>query len=269
MLQTFAPGVWKPDDDPVELYYLPDDFSQANDLAAENPDKVAELQKLFWEEADKYHVKPLLAGFSPFFGILPPLAGKTTTTYYGNVQNVAPGKVPRIYNHSYTISADLHIPDGGAEGVIVADAGHLGGFTLYIEDGVLKHTYAFLGVFEYRQVSEGELPTGDVNVRMEFTADEAKPATPGDVSLLVNGEVVGTGRLDHTVPFGFSGYAGLDVGCDNGLVVDRNYADRAPFAFTGTVKKVVFDVAPHADADDEHALHEHASQGHTARGITA
>jgi hypothetical protein len=214
-------------------------------------------------------VKPLLAGFSPFFGILPPLGTNSTTTYYGNVQNVAPGKVPRIYNHSYTISADLHIPEGGAEGVIVADAGHLGGFTLYIEDGKLKHTYAFLGVFEYRQVSEGDLPTGDINVRMEFAADEAKPATPGDVSLLVNGEVVGTGRLDHTVPFGFSGYAGLDVGCDNGLVVDRNYADRAPFAFTGTVKKVVFDVAPYADAADEHALHEHASQGHTARGITA
>jgi arylsulfatase len=153
--------------------------------------------------------------------------------------------------------------------VIVADANHLGGFALFVQDGKLKHTYAFLGVFEYRQVSEGELPTGDVNVRMEFTADEAKPATPGDVSLLVNGEVVGSGRMDHTVPFGFSGYAGLDVGCDNGLVVDRDYADRAPFAFTGTVKKVVFDVAPHPDAGDEHALHEHASQGHTARGITA
>jgi arylsulfatase len=75
--------------------------------------------------------------------------------------------------------------------------------------------------------------------------------------------------LDHTVPFGFSGYAGLDVGRDNGLVVDRSYADKAPFAFTGTVKKVVFDVAPHLAHEDEHALHEHAAQGHTARGITA
>ena len=66
--------------------------------------------------------------------------------------------------------------------------------------------------------------------------------------------------MDHTVPFGFSGYSGLDVGRDNGLVVDRSYADKAPFAFTGTVKKVVFDVAPHLDADDELALHEHAQQ---------
>src|ERR1039458_6058917 len=113
--KRFAPGVWNPDEDPVELYYLPDDFSQANDLSASHPEKVKELQALFWEEAEKYNIKPLLAGFSPFFGILPPLGTQTTTTYYGDVQNVAPGCVPRVYNHSYTISADLHIPDGGAE----------------------------------------------------------------------------------------------------------------------------------------------------------
>jgi hypothetical protein len=269
LLKQFAPGVWNPDEDRVELYYLPDDFSQATDLSAANPEKVAELKALFWEEAEKYDIKPLLAGFSPFFGILPPLGTKTTTTYYGDVQNVAPGLVPRVYNHSYSISADLHIPEGGAEGVIVADAGHLGGFSLFVQDGKLKHTYAFLGVFEYKQESGGDLPTGDVNVRMVFAADEAKPATPGQVTLFVNGEPVGGGRMDHTVPFGFSGYAGLDVGRDNGLVVDRRYADKAPFAFTGTVKKVVFDVAPHLDEDDEHALHEHAHQASTTRGITA
>jgi arylsulfatase len=269
MLKTFAPGVWDPDADPVELYYLPDDFYQAVDLAASRPDKVSELQDLFWEEAEKYNVKPLLAGFSPFFGILPPLGENTTVTYYGNVQNVAPGLVPRIYNHSYTISADLHIPDGGAEGVIVADGGHLGGFSLFVEDGRLKHTYAFLGVFEYRLESQGKLPTGDVNVELTFAADAAKPATPGTLTLFVNGQPAGSGRLDHTVPFGFSGYSGLDVGQDNGLVVDRHYAGKAPFAFTGTVKKVVFDVAPHLEAQDERDLHEHASQGHTVRGVTA
>jgi arylsulfatase len=178
---------------------------------------------------------------------------------------VALGYVPQIYNHSYTISADLHIPDGGAEGVIVADANHLGGFALFVQDGKLKHTYAFLGVFEYRQESEGELPTGDVNVQMSFVADDAKPATPGQVTLYVNGKAVGHGRMDHTVPFGFSGYSGVDVGRDNGLVVDRSYAGEAPFAFTGTVKKVVFDVAPHPDGQDEDALHAHAHQAHAAR----
>ena len=163
------------------------------------------------------------------------------------MQNIAPGAVPRVYNHSYTISADLHIPDGGAEGVIVAEASHLGGFSLFVQDGKLKHTYAFLGVFEYHQESENELPNGDVTVEMTFAADEPKPATPGQVTLFVNGEPVGSGRMDHTVPFIFSGYAGMDVGRDNGLVVDRSYADKAPFAFTGTIKKVVFDVAPHLD----------------------
>ena len=72
--------------------------------------------------------------------------------------------------------------------------------------------------------------------------------------------------MDHTVPFSFSGYAGMDIGRDNGLVVDRSYVDKAPFAFTGTVKKVVFDVAPHLDDKDEQALHEHASQAATVRG---
>jgi hypothetical protein len=153
--------------------------------------------------------------------------------------------------------------------VIVADANHLGGFALFVQDGKLKHTYAFLGVFEYRQESAGELPTGDVNVQMRFVADEAKPATPGQATLYVNGEPVGSGRLEHTVPFGFSGYSGLDVGRDNGLVVDRSYAAKAPFAFTGTVRKVVFDVAPHPDGKDELALHANAQQAHTARGINA
>jgi hypothetical protein len=118
-------------------------------------------------------------------------------------------------------------------------------------------------------IANKTLPTGDVNVQMRFVADEAKPATPGQATLYVNGEPVGSGRLEHTVPFGFSGYSGLDVGRDNGLVVDRSYADKAPFAFTGTVKKVVFDVAPHPDGKDELALHANAQQAHTARGINA
>jgi hypothetical protein len=126
-----------------------------------------------------------------------------------------------------------------------------------------------LGVFEYRQESDSAMPSGDVTVQMTFAADEAKPATPGDVTLFINGQQVGKGRMDHTVPFGFSGYSGLDVGRDNGLVVDRAYADRAPFAFTGTVKKVVFDVAPHLDAQDENDLHAKAHQSDAVRGINA
>ena len=129
-LKPYAPGVWDPDYDPAELYYLPDDFTQAHDLAAENPEKVQELKDLFWEEAEKYNVLPLMATLAGFFGIVPPLPAATKQEYRGGVQNVLAGMIPRIYNHSYAISADLVIPPGGAEGVIVAEADHLGGFSL-------------------------------------------------------------------------------------------------------------------------------------------
>src|SRR5438270_6411369 len=171
-------------------------------------------------------------------------------TFYDSVLNVASGTITRIFNHSYTISAELEIPEGGAEGVIVAESDHLGGFSLFVQDGKLKHTYSFVGVFEFKQESETPLPTGSVSVRMEFAADAPKPATGGDVTLFVNDERVGGGRMEHTVPVRFTGYAGMDIGRDNGMPVDRSYADKSPFAFTGTVKKVVFDVAPHLDDKD-------------------
>jgi hypothetical protein len=94
-------------------------------------------------------------------------------------------------------------------------------------------------------------------VKMLFTADEAKPGTGGTVTLWANGKVIGDGKMPHTVPIAFSSYAGMDIGRDNGLVVDLAYEDKAPYPFTGTVKKVVFDLKP-ATHEDEKALHEHA-----------
>ena len=175
--------------------------------------------------------------------------------------------IPRIYNHSYAISADLVVPAEGAEGVIVAEADHLGGFSLFVADGKLTHTYSMMGVFIYKQQATEPLPAGEVNVRMEFAADAAKPATSGDSTLLVDGKTVATGRMDHTVPIRFSAYAGMDIGRDNGGVVDLSYADQKPFAFTGTIKKVVFDIQPHPSAKDEDALHAAAHHGHAAHGI--
>src|SRR5512144_885984 len=103
----------------------------------------------------------------------------------GDVQNVAPGMIPRIYNRSYAISADLDVPDGGVEGVIVAEADHLGGFSLFVDDGKLTHTYSMMGVFVFRQQAEEPLPEGEVRAGMEFAADEAKPATGGEVTLFI------------------------------------------------------------------------------------
>jgi arylsulfatase len=268
-LQRFAPGVYDPDTDVWELYFLPDDFSQAHDLAAAHPDKVRDLQELWWQEAERNRVLPLLGCFSIFFGILPPLPPETRFEFAGDVQNVQRGMVPRVSGRSYAIEAQLHVPKGGAEGVIVANADFIGGFGLWVDGkGLLHHTYSFLGVETYKQVASKKLPTGDVTVRMLFEADENKPGTGGIVSLWANDQQIGEGKMQRTVPVAFSSYAGMDIGRDNGLVVDRAYEDKAPYAFTGTVKKVVFDLRP-AIPEDEHALHQHSSSHAVAHGIGA
>ena len=265
----FAPGVYDPDGDTWELYHLPDDFSQARDLADEQPEKLAELKALFWEEAEKHNVLPLLAGFSVFFGILPPMPTVTRHTFHGDVQNIASGMIPRVYGRSYAIEAELVVPEQGAEGVIVAEADEMGGFALWVDDeGLLHHSYSMIGVEQYRQVSTEPIPTGEVTVRMQFDADREERSAGGTVSLFANDRMVGEGRLEKTVFFRFSGYAGMDIGRDNGLVVDRAYAAKAPYPFTGTVKNVVFDLKP-AKHEDEKALHEAAAHAATAHGISA
>jgi arylsulfatase A-like enzyme/uncharacterized membrane protein len=268
-MKRFAPGVYDPGKDLWELYYLPDDFSQAHDLAADNPGKLAELQELWWAEAERNRVLPLLGGLSVFFGILPPLPTITRFTFAGDVQNVQRGMVPRVMGRSYAIEAELDVPQTGAEGVIVANADFIGGFGLWVDgNGMLNHTYSFLGVETYKQASTEKIPAGEVTVKMLFEADLPKPGTGGTVTLWANDRQIGEGRIDHTVPVAFSSYAGMDIGRDNGLVVDRAYEDNAPYAFTGTVKKVVFDLTP-ATHDDEQALHEHAAVqaiGHGAAG---
>jgi arylsulfatase len=259
-LARFRPGSgYDPDGDAWELYYLPDDFSQARDLAAAHPEKLIELKELFWQEAERNRALPLLGGLAVFFGILPPMPTTTRFEYAGDVQNVSTTVIPRIYGRSYAIEADIHVPEGGAEGVLCAFADFIGGFSLWIDDrGHLVHTYQFLGVETYKQVSAGPIPTGDVLVKMLFEIDEPKPGSGGAVTLWANGEQIGEGRLDHTCAMLFTTYAGMDMGRDNGGVVDDAYEDRAPYAFTGTLRKVVFDLKP-AGAEAELALHEHAS----------
>ncbi len=263
-----APGVYDAEQDVWELYYLPDDFTQAHDLAAEQPERLAELKELFWSEAERNRVLPLLGGFSIFFGMLPPLPTVTRYPFAGDVQNVQRGMVPRVYGRSYAIEADLWLPESGAEGVIVANADFIGGFALWVDgERLLHHTYSFLGVETYRQVSATPLPTGDVSVKMLFEADATIPGTGGRVTLWANGEQVAEGKLARTVPVAFSSYAGMDIGRDNGLVVDREYEPRAPYAFTGTVRRVVFDLRPalHSDVTQ---LHQHAASNAVAHGLS-
>jgi arylsulfatase len=245
-MSKYGPGGgWDPDKDKWELYNLDEDFSEATDLAAKYPEKLSELKKLFWEEAQKYHVTPLMAGLAQFYGFKGPAAPRTKFTFYPGTENVGSGMIPQVYNRSFTIDAALTIPAGGAEGVIVAEADFMGGFALYVEGGKLKYTYSFLGLKSETLTSSEALPTGEVAVRYAFTAD--KPGTPGTGGkgrLFVNGKAVGEDRWEYTVPLRFSSYAGMDIGKDNGDPVSPSYASKSPFAFTGTIGKVVFDLAP-------------------------
>jgi arylsulfatase A-like enzyme/uncharacterized membrane protein len=265
-MRRFSPGVYDPENDTWELYYLPDDFSQAHDLSAQQPEKLAELKNLFWQEAERNRVLPLLGGAAVFFGMLPPMPTVTRFPFAADVQNVACTLLPRILGRSYAIEAELNVPDGGAEGVLVAHADFIGGFALWVDaKGLLNHTYQFLGVDTYKQTSTTPIPAGDVTVKMLFEADEPKPGTGGRVTLWANDEQIGEGRMPQTVSMGFSTYAGTDIGRDNGGVVDLAYEDKAPYAFTGTVKQVVFDLTPtHHEA--EKALHAHQAMQSVGQG---
>ena len=250
----FAPGKWNPDNDKCELYNLDEDFSQANDVADKYPDKVREMKALFWTEAERYQVLPLFAELAFLWGFPKDSTGQTKFIYYNGTENISAGMIPPIYNRSYSISADLDNPGRsglglrpGIAGVIVAEGSFLGGFSLYVEEGRLKHTYSFLGLKLDTITSRDELPRGKVNVRYEFTADKpGEFATSGTSRLFINGKQEAEGKIEHTVPLRFTAYEGMDIGTDNGLPVVPQfiYAKVLPTNFRGTIQKVQFDLSP-------------------------
>jgi hypothetical protein len=155
--------------------------------------------------------------------------------------------IPPIYNRSFTITADLDIPAAGAEGVIVAEADVMGGFSLSVQDGKLHYTYSFLGVKVETLTASEDLPTGKVQVRYEFAVDQpGKPATGGRGRLFIGDKKVGEDHMQQSVPIRFTTYAGMDIGKDNGEPVSPSYEAKSPFAFTGKIHRVVFDLAPEA-----------------------
>ena len=143
------------------------------------------------------------------------------------------GMVPPIMGRLYAIEAELEIPDDGAEGVIVADADFIGGFALWVDaQRKLHHTYSFLGVEAYKQVSDQPIPTGQVTVKMLSEADDNKPGTGGKVTIWAGEKQIGEGTIPRTVPVTFSSYAGMDISRDNGLVVDLDYEPKSPYQFS-------------------------------------
>jgi hypothetical protein len=178
------------------------------------------------------------------FGMTPPSGARLKYTFYPGTENIGAGMIPRVYNRSFTITADLDIPMAGVEGVIVAESDVMGGFSLYVQDGKLRYTYSFLGITVDTLNASEKLPTGKVRVRYEFVADQpGKPATGGRGRLFHGDKMVGENRLQQTVPLRFTSYAGMDVGKDNGDPVSLSYQTKSPFAFSGKVEKVVFDLS--------------------------
>jgi arylsulfatase A-like enzyme len=251
-------------DDVWELYDARSDFSLANDLAAKNPQKLKEMQDLFMTEAVKYSVLPLddrlLERMNPALAGRPDLmGGRTSLTVYEGMAGMSENVFINVKNRSHTITADVEIPKGGANGVILAQAGHFGGWSLYVKDGKPTYTYNWLGLKQNTMAAKQALPPGKSTIRFEFVYDGGGPGKGGTGTIYVNDKSVATGRIDQTQCCVFSADEGADVGVDEGTAVTEAY--NVPFKFTGKIDKVTIDLketTPSAANDADKARKEAA-----------
>lgn len=259
--QDLAPGHWE--NDRWELYHLDEDFSEANDLAAKHPDKLAKLKAIFDEEAEKNHVYPLDDRGAGRLAVPKPSPGgsdpnRTHFTYYAGASRLAETAAPNTKNRSHRITADIELPEKGGEGVIVAAGGGSAGYVLYVKDGKLVYQYNWFERERTKVVSDIALPAGKSTVAVEFAYDGGGLGKGGDVTIAINGKPVGRARINNTV----AGRFGIDtfgVGSDTGSPVTDDY--KLPFRFTGKIDKVDIVLGPRSlSAEDETKLH----QMHTA-----
>jgi hypothetical protein len=228
-----------------ELYNLNEDYSQANDLAAKMPGKLKEMQALFAQEAKKYKVLPL-ANSSFARAITPrpsPAAGQTVFTYSGEMAGIPTDNAPNILAKSYTITADVEVPQGGGDGMIVTEGGRWGGFGLYVLNGKPVFDYNFLTLAEFRW--EGQLPlvAGKHTIVFDFTYDGPGIAKGGTGVLKVDGQDVATLKIPHTIAFLMVADETFDVGVDTRTGVnDKDY--QVPFRFNGQINKLTFKLGP-------------------------
>ncbi|HZM36154.1 MAG TPA: arylsulfatase [Burkholderiales bacterium] len=230
-----------------ELFDVRSDFSLANDLAAKNPKKVAEMQALFLKEAGKYHVLPL---DDRVFDRLdakavgrPDLMGaRTSITLSGGMVGMMEAVFPNVKNRSKVITAEVDVPASGGNGTVIAQGGRFGGWSLYVKDGVPAYHYNFLGLQRFTVASTKKLAPGISTVVLQFDYDGGGPAKGGKAALLVNGEKVGEGRIDVTQPGLFSADETADVGIDLGTPVVEAIGSEAKSRFTGKISKVTVSV---------------------------
>jgi len=241
------------DDDVWELYDTSTDWTQAHDLSKEMPAKLHELQRLWLIEATKYNVLPLddrlMERANPDLAGRPQLVRGNRQLLFGGMKRLSPHSVVNALNKSHALTAEVTVPEAGAEGVIVAIGGITGGFSLYAKDSKLKYCYNFFGLNHYYVQGERAIPSGTHQVRMEFAYDGGGLAKGGMVTLFVDGQKVGEGRVEITEPFGFSADETCDVGVEAGSPVSPDYGPRGN-AFNGEVNWVEIDVDKEAlDAD--------------------
>ena len=241
------------DDDVWELYDTTKDWSQSRDLAKEMPDKLHQLQRLWLIEATRYNVLPMddrvAERINPDLAGRPVLIKGNTQILFGGMGRLSENSVVSIKNKSHSVTAEITVPPSGAEGVIIAQGGNIGGWVLYAKGGKLKYCYNLLGIQHFFAESATPLPPGDHQVRMEFKYAGGGMGKGGTATLFVDGKKAGEGQIGATAAMIFSADDGCDIGQDTGSPVSPDYGPQGN-AFTGRVKGVQLAIADAAENAD-------------------
>ena len=242
------------DDDVWELYDGESDFSQARNLATEQPQRLHELQRLWLIEAVKYNVLPIddrgAERLNPELAGRPTLIRGTSQTLFPGMGRLSENSVISIKNKSFSVTAEVEVPPQGAEGVVIAQGGRFGGWSLYFTGGKSTFVYNVLGIHQFSTRAEAVLDAGKHQVRMEFVYDGGGLAKGGDVTLYYDGEVAGTGRVGATQAMIFSADETTDVGYESGTSVTTDYTANSS-RFTGQIHWVQIDTG---DDDHDHLI---------------
>jgi arylsulfatase A-like enzyme len=250
-----------------ELYNIAEDYSENNDLAAKNPSKLRELQDLFMVEATKYNVLPLANDF--LLRMLTPrpnlTVGREVFTYSGESSGLDVSGAPDILNKSYTITAEIEIPQGGGEGMLVTLGGRFGGYGLYLLKGKPVFTYNLMGLERFRWEGQEALAPGKHTIIYDFKRDEGQGFGKGGTGVLrVDGRDVATKTMPHTIPLTVTADETFDVGVDTRTSVDdRDY--QPPFRFNGKIEKLTFRLfPPKRTAEEEKRLRQETLKARNA-----
>ena len=243
------------DDDQWELY-APDDWTQARNLAAEHPEKLHDLQRLFLIEAAKHNVLPLddrrIERFNADLAGRPQLIRGNRQLFFSGMGRLTENTILVLKNKSHSVTAEVAVTNDSAEGVIIAQGGTFGGWSLYAQDGRPTYCYNLLGLQRFKIAADRAIPAGEHQVRMEFAYDGGGLAKGGTVTLYIDGTKAGAGRVDATQAMIFSMDETTEIGSDSGTSVSDDYRPEDS-AFTGRIRWVQLDIAEAAE-DFDHLI---------------